>query len=185
MIIQAKLLEAVVQDLLRGTVPHFLNAIAGSLLMLALPFSQRAVQVRRKDGYCDMHWEGMTRAWIGGYTLWNWVFIYLNFPIIAGQHLAVLGSAFIVGMIEPRCYLMVRGYTLAAALMLTFSFPAFLGDWMGTLHWSSVEGAQWSALVSLGFMVALSVISARAHLRNWVAAQSWRSLDGLCVASEE
>ena len=72
----------------------------------------------------------MTRGWIVGYTLWDWVFIYSNYPSIAGQHLGVFGVSLVVGLFQPERWIQVRTYTLATWFLLA---SAILGSLVTTL----------------------------------------------------
>jgi hypothetical protein len=145
---------------------HYLNAAAGGLLVLTLPFAHEVFQIKVRNRCRDLDWEGMSRTWITGYTIWNWVFIYHTFPVIAGQHLAVLGSAFLVGMFEPRRWLQARTYSLAIALFLLFSFPTFLVSRMGTVEWSNDRANIVSACISLGFAAVQAVAAASVWVRK-------------------
>lgn len=134
LLLPINIVVAVAHDLFGGHLAHSLLAASGLLLIVTLPASWVAVQIDREGHYRDLHWVGMTRAWIMEYTLWNWVFVYLNYRALAGQQLAVLLAAFAVGMIDPRRWLQARAYTLATDLLMAFTFPTFL---LGRLDHSS------------------------------------------------
>ena len=127
-------LEAVVHDLLGGRLAHYLVAISGVLLIVTLPNLLHAIRID-ESCYQDLIYHDMTRAWIAGYTLWNAAFVYLNFPVVAGHHIAVLAAAFVVGMSDPRRWLMARTYTLAFDMILLATFREFLTDLTNTSHW--------------------------------------------------
>ena len=145
--------EAVALDLFGGHLDHYYVMIAGILVIMTLPRSRHAISVGAGNRNCDLHYEGMTRIWIVGYTLWNWAFVYLNYPIVAGQHLAVLASAFVVGMIEPRRWLQARAYTLATYVFVLATFRDFQTSWMDTSHWTNPFARIVVAATCLGIVV--------------------------------
>jgi hypothetical protein len=184
LILPVNMLEAIVQDLFAGQLHQYLNAAAGILLVVSLPFSRQAFQLTIRGDCHDLDWEGTSRLWIAGYSIWNWVFIYYTFPVIAGQHLAVLGAAFAVGMIEPRRWLQARTYSLAVALFLLFTFPSFLVSRMGTVEWSNVGGTFLGVSISLGFAVFITVRLAYSRIQKFAQQQSrWNSIRNR-IASE-
>src|SRR5688572_23873474 len=73
LILPVNILEAVLLDISTGELAHILNAAAGTLLVASLPFSSHTFQRRGAEGCQDFHYEGVTRLWIAGYTIWNWV----------------------------------------------------------------------------------------------------------------
>ena len=148
-------LEAVVQDVLGGTLAHYLVAISGVLLLLSLPNQLHAIRIA-EDGYRDLIYRDMTRPWIVAYTVWNAAFVYLNFPIVAGHHLGVLAAALVVGMHNPRRWLMSRTYTLAFDMLLLATFREPLTGVMDTTHWLTPAGADLVALLCLGAVACCS-----------------------------
>lgn len=151
------ILEAVTQDLFGGHLAHFLLASTGFLLILTLPAPIHAIRIAISSRHRDLHYEGTTRGWIVGYTLWNWAFLYLNLPAIAGHQLAVLGSAFVVGMLDPRRWLQARAYTLAADLLLLFTFPQFFLRLSDTSHWTTPYREDFAAGACLIIMTVYAV----------------------------
>jgi hypothetical protein len=129
-------LEAVALDLFAGGAVRALNAVAGVVLVAMLPWGADPARLvvcgRRRDG----HYDGLSRLWIVGYSVWNWTFAYLNYPELAGQHGAVLLSALLVGLIDPRLWLQARAYTLGAYFIAFLTFSPLLADRFDTSSWS-------------------------------------------------
>jgi hypothetical protein len=151
------ILEAVIQDSTGRELSHWLVVISGILVMLTLPSFHKCIQVDFNSEVRDVIYSGMNRRWIIEYSIWNWAFVFLNFPQIAAHQLAVLGAAAIVGFREPRLWLQARGYTLMGDLMLLASFPNALIPWTDTENWSSPT-REWIVssiclLVILGYSV--------------------------------
>jgi hypothetical protein len=66
----------------------------------------------------------MTLGWIIGYTLWNWVFVYLNLGLQGSiLHIAVLGSALLVVFINKNRWLQARAATLGMYFIVFHSWP--------------------------------------------------------------
>lgn len=116
------IMEAVVKDFTTGTIANYLNVVAGILLVLTL---NRIDTIRiRTTRQKDLRWTAMTMAWIVGYTLWNWVFVYLNFGFQSAMaHVAVLGSALMMAFVDKERWLQARLFTLGTFFMIFHSFP--------------------------------------------------------------
>lgn len=115
--------EAVFRDVVAGSLANYLNAIAGVLLVLTLE-EVRSIHIDAKKRYHDLAWGKMTLAWILGYTLWNWTFIYLNFgPASALPHVAVLGAALVVAFVCTERWLQARIFTLGTYFVIFHTFP--------------------------------------------------------------
>ncbi len=160
------ILEAIGKDLCGRSLAHYLNAASGALLLLTLPGCLGAVTIDDRGGHRDILCQGMPRSWIVGYTLWNWAFVYLNYPSFAGHQLAVLASALVVGLVEPRRWAQARVYTLTTDGLLLATFPLLPGGSMDTSSWSSLRGEYLGALAGLAFMALFTSRSAAAFLRR-------------------
>lgn len=143
------ILEAVVVDLVAARPANLVNAAGGLLLVATLPRTPRAVRIDANRHFRDLHYSGLSRGWIGAFVLWNWTFLLLNYPLIAGHHLAVLGAAFVVGLIDSRRWLQARMYTLAADLLALATFGPVLLPRTDTSHWSTPHLALGAALATL------------------------------------
>ena len=114
------ILEAVIKDMTTGGIANYLNVIAG-LLLIATLNKINTVHIDARGEYKDLHWSSMTLPWIIGYTIWNWVFVYLNFGFQSSlEHIAVLASALIVGFIDEERWLQARIFTLGTLLNNSF-----------------------------------------------------------------
>lgn len=152
-ILAANILEAVLQDLSGGHAAHYLNATAGILLIATLFDRLETIQVNNESRFRDLEWGSMTLAWVIGYTIWNWTFVFLQYPWNAGKHIAVLGAALIVGLIDPKRWLQARAFTLGTYLIFLFSFPTFVESAADTTAWSTTTTELLAAGLSFGFML--------------------------------
>jgi hypothetical protein len=155
-------LEPIVQSGFGFGIAHYLNAAAGTLLVAAIPYDFDAIQIDRAGRYRDLVCPGISRGWIVGYTLWNWTFVYLNYPLVCGQHLAVLGVALAIGLFRPAMWLQTRTYTLAAWLITVFSAPCLIHR-IDTSDWSRSGIELVVAASSFGFTFAY-LLAARCRL---------------------
>ena len=115
--------EAVTRDVASGHVANYFNALAGILLIITLK-KMDSIQINTKDKSKDLSWNGMTLGWIIGYTLWNWVFVYLNLGFQgAVLHVAVLGSALVIGFTSKARWLQARAATLGLYFIVFHSWP--------------------------------------------------------------
>lgn len=161
LLLPINILEAVVEDFGRDHEAHWLVAISGVLLIVGIPNPERSL-VLGSDSRREVSYEGVTRGWILEYTLWNWAFVFLNFPMLAAHHLAVLGVPLWIGMREPRRWLLTRTYTLATHLLLMFTFPRLLVPTMDTTYWTT---PQRESMVSALCLISMSSFVLRCVIR--------------------
>lgn len=122
LVLSANILEASVKDLLAGSMTHYMNAIAGILLIATLN-KIHTIHIDTKGKYKDLLWGSMTLAWIIGYTIWNWVFVYLNLTPGSGNHLAVLAAALVIVFVNKERWLQARAFTLGIYFFASHVFP--------------------------------------------------------------
>lgn len=150
------ILEAVVQDLLKMQIPNTLNAAAGILSIVTLS-GWRGITTDQSCKEKDMVWPEMTMFWIVGYTVWNWVFVYFNFPENAAFHIMVLLACFIPALFKKSLWMQARAFTLAGWMIYFFTFPNFISSqvvWLPkneTLIWIA-------AIISLSINLIYSVL---------------------------
>lgn len=117
--------EAVTQDFSMGYLPNVLNGIAGVLSIATLFYGWKEMEADNSKEK-DLIWSKMTLFWIIAYDIWNWVFVYLNFPGSAsGQFMVLLSCTIPAIFIKKGTWLQARGFTLAAWFMYYFTFPRF------------------------------------------------------------
>jgi|TARA_B110000495_G_scaffold156912_1_gene140515 hypothetical protein len=127
------ILEAVVVDLAAGQLASSLNAAAGLLLIVMLPRSPHAIS--RHGKFADLNYEGVSLTWIIAFTLWNLTFLYVNYPVIFGHHIAVLGVPMIVSLFKRQRWLEVRINLLALDLLMLATFASLLIPPLDTARW--------------------------------------------------
>lgn len=115
--------EAIGQDFSMGYTPNILNAIAGILSIITLTGWKNIHIEDTKER--DMVWPAMTVLWIVAYDIWNFVFVYLNFPgSAANQFLVLLACTIHSLFMKKGTWLQARAFTLAAWFMYYFLSPA-------------------------------------------------------------
>jgi hypothetical protein len=147
------ILEAVVVDLVGRGSGHALNAAAGSLLIVTLPFGANSTRIDSASCYRDLLY-GTSRRWVIAYTFWNWAFVYLNYPSLTGHHTAVLAAGGIVAMIDPRRWGQTRASTLGVSLLFTATFYNDMVAWMDTSNWFNERFAIVAAGIALVFIAS-------------------------------
>lgn len=168
------MLEAVTEDLFGGHPAHYVLALSGILLIFSVPHPMKAIRIDSDGRYRDLQYVGMTRPWIAGYTLWNAAFVYLNFPAIAGHELAVLSSAFAIGMYKPSRWLQARTFTLATDLLAMATFPSVIIPFAETSDWASPQGENVVAGVCLALVAVYAVCIFRRRAARLAARSSQR-----------
>ncbi|MBA4188118.1 MAG: hypothetical protein C0467_08875 [Planctomycetaceae bacterium] len=136
LLLAGNIIEATALDLIEHGLAHGLNAIAGIGLIVVLPYSANATRIDSESRIRDLLY-GTTPSWIIAYTVWNWTFVYLNYPSYAGQHTAVLASGLLVAVIDPRRWAQSRACILGIMLITMATFDAALLSWMDTANWSN------------------------------------------------
>ncbi|WP_291648555.1 DUF5692 family protein [Clostridium sp.] len=124
-ILSANIIEAVVQDFSMGNLPNILNGIAGVLSIATLFYGWKEIGPDNSKEK-DMVWIKMPMLWIIAYDVWNWAFVYLNFPGSASlQFIVILSSTIPAIFVKKGTWLQARAFTLAAWFMYYFTFPRF------------------------------------------------------------
>ncbi len=117
--------EAVMQDFSMGYVANILNAIGGILSIVTLT-GYKGIHIDSSKQK-DMVWPAMSVLWIIAYDIWNFVFVYLNFPGSAANQFMVLLACTIPSLfIKKGTWLQARAFTLAAWFIYYFSSPLFI-----------------------------------------------------------
>ncbi|MGE3278294.1 MAG: DUF5692 family protein [Candidatus Altimarinota bacterium] len=147
------ILEAVLKDIQAGDLANYLNAAAGILLVVTL---NKVGTIHIDKKYKDLYWDSMTFPWIIGYTIWNWVFVYLNFGLESSiQHIAVLGSALVIAFLKKERWLQARVFTLGTYFILIHSYPHFASQFSPSAYFEPFGLT--AALISFGFMLTYSI----------------------------
>lgn len=139
------ILEAVARDLAAGGGANLANALAGLLLVASLPRGAARID----DRFRDLNCSGFAPGWLVAFTLWNWAFVYLNYPFLAGHHVAVLGAALATGLLDRRRWLQARLLTLAPDLIVLATFRTTLVPQMDTSGWADPAFGSLAAGVAL------------------------------------
>ncbi len=144
--------EAVVVDLAAGQLASSLNAAAGLFLIVTLPRSPHAIS--RHGKFADLNYDGVSYTWIIAFTLWNLTFLYINYPVIFGHHIAVLGVPVIISLFKRQRWLQVRINLLALDLLMLATFASFLIPPLDTARWYAPK----LAIFAAGATLALSLL---------------------------
>lgn len=124
LVLGANILEACVQDIGTGAGWNWLNAVAGLANILAMRGWKAIAPDQSKAK--DVIWAGLDWPWVVAYTLWNWCFVYFNFPEYALAHGAVLAAPIIMNARKPGTWGQTRAFSLATWMMLEFTFYPFV-----------------------------------------------------------
>ena len=128
LLLAGNILEAIAVDVLESGLAHTMNAIVGLILIATLPYGSDSSRIDTAGRSRDLL-SGTSRTWIVGYTLWNWTFVYLNYPMLSGHHTAVLAAGLIVAAIDARQWTQARACTLGLNLLATATFYPEVTSW--------------------------------------------------------
>lgn len=163
--------EAVAVDALGGHLAHWLVMLSGILLVVSLPSPQSAHMEPLLGGKdapkrnCEFIYPSMTRRWVIEYTVWNWSFLFLNFPIVVAQQTAVLLASLLVGLICPARWLEARGLSLASSLILMATFPEIMLDRFDATSWRTPWREDVVAILCIAIAVSTTVRSVQQRQR--------------------
>ena len=164
-LVAVNIIEAVAVDLAAGGLTHLLNAVAGLVLVLTLPYRRDAVRVDDTRRCRDIR-VPTSRGWVVGYTLWNWAFVLMNYPELVGYHTAVLGAALVVGLIDPARWTQSRGATLGLNFLVMATFDTPMRAWLDTSGWQN----PWLGVIVAIAAVSVGVVLAVGRFRRYGAS---------------
>ncbi|HEX4147696.1 MAG TPA: DUF5692 family protein [Pirellulales bacterium] len=156
LLLAVNIFEAVILDLVGHGSAHALNAAAGLLLIAAMPYGTNSTRIDSANCYRDLLY-GISRPWVIGYTLWNWTFVYLNYPSLTGHHTAVLAAGLIVAMSNSRQWSQTRAATLGVNLLFTATCFKGMIAWLDTSSWFNEQVGIVAARFALVFMTGCAV----------------------------
>ncbi|MBF0443156.1 MAG: hypothetical protein HQK54_14705 [Oligoflexales bacterium] len=148
--LSCNIMEAVIQDFSGSGIYHHLNGTAGLLL---IPGYLRISDIRIEKTGGDLKWDSTNLPWIIGYTIWNWTFVVLNYPDYASHHIAVLGSALIIGIFNHKVWLQARTYTLGTFMILYFTGPEKI-LFLPFFDYTREHLRLGASIISIGYMIA-------------------------------
>jgi hypothetical protein len=182
LLLAGNIFEATALDMFGSGLAHALNVAVGVLLIAILPYDEASTRIASENPCRDAH-LGTTRGWICAYTLWNWTFVYLNYPAYIGQHTAVLLSAAVLAMFRPHLWAQARACTLGLMLIGMATFDAALLSWMDTSDWSKASVGLAAAEIALAFTTGYTVQLILNHLK--AASQQFATVGTRIAESSE
>jgi len=156
LLLAGNILEAMLVDAITHGLVHQLNALSGAILIATLPYGAKQSSIDVASKRRDLHFD-IPMQWIVGYTIWNWTFVYLNYPDMAGHHTAILAVALIVALYDPQRWVQTRAATLGLNLFLMATSNAGTLAVLDTSGWIAQPIAIGAALVVFGWMLVYLV----------------------------
>jgi hypothetical protein len=113
--------EAMLYDILASNSLQFINVLTGCVLIATLP-GPGTMKIDQTTPIHDFSWD-ISYGWIVTYTLWNWIFVYGNWPGMgARHHIAVLGASLFIALFNRTLWAEARAFTLGTYFMTWFLF---------------------------------------------------------------
>lgn len=145
--------EAILYDLLANHSMQYINAITGLVLIITLPGPSQ-MKIDMTSPQHDFSWN-MSYHWIITYTLWNWVFVYGNWPSIGSlYHIAVLAASLFIALFDRTRWAQARAFTLGTYFIIWFFFKPFFDQ--------IPEGSSWynpNIYLGIAFVVLCVALS--------------------------
>lgn len=117
LLLAGNILEALCVDLSSAGIAHHANAALALALLVCLPYRSSRPYVEKAACARDLRCK-LPLTWIVGYTVWNWIFVWLNYPAFLGPHTAILAAALIVACRDPQLWVQARAATLGLNLII-------------------------------------------------------------------
>ncbi len=112
--------EAMLYDAVAINRLQLINVVTGLILIYTMP-GPGSMSIDKTTTYRDFSWD-ISYRWILAYTLWNWIFVYGNWPEIGCRHhLAVLGAPLLIALYNRKHWVQARAFTLGTYFMVWFS----------------------------------------------------------------
>lgn len=156
LLLAVNIFEAVAVDLYGHGWAHFLNAAAGLLLIATCVYGPDATRIDSANSPQDMLYC-TSRSWVIGYTIWNWTFVYLNYPFLTGYQTAVLAAALIVAMVAPHRWTQTRASTLGINLLFSATYLGPMISWLDTTRWVDERVGIVAAGIGLAFVLGHAI----------------------------
>ncbi len=150
LLLQVNIVEAVLMD---ASKQHFSNVLLGVVLMVTLP-SWKSITLKANT-FLAIHWS-LPIHWIIAYTLWNWLFVNFQFPMLAGIHLVLLAGPLIAAFYNQRMWIYYRSHSLGVHLVLIFTFPYQQFYFYTDFTWIT---AQQSMIAEIALAIIFTAIS--------------------------
>lgn len=120
------ILEATLQSFSMSGVPNVFNGIAGIFSILTLFYGWEEIFFDNSSKR-DLIGPKMTTHWIVGYAIWNFTFVYINFPGSASAQLMVILSFTLPALfIKKGTWFQAHAFTLTTWFIYYFTFPIFV-----------------------------------------------------------
>lgn len=159
------ILEAVINDMTHLDIPSLINIFIGSCLILSLLEKPSNLSVSRGK-IRDFLAPNLNITWIFCYNIWNWVYIYGEYPEVAMRHIFVLTFPLIIELFRRGSWLQARAFTLTTYLIISFTFPSYLGRFFTPMIYNE-EIALGLVLVNLFILALYKVFRYSTGVTKW------------------
>lgn len=129
------ILEALVKDAYSFDIVSAMNIFIGLLLILSLIGSKHNLHIER-TATKDLIAPKLTTTWILVYTLWNWVYIYAEYPEFSLKHLAVLAVPIIINFLKKGTWLQARAITLGFYVIVSITINPYVENWIPVIQYN-------------------------------------------------
>jgi hypothetical protein len=133
-----------------GTIPSYLNAAAGVLLISIYPRIQSlSMDPKRLH---DFLWD-VSYAWICAYTIWDWNFIAIVYPQSGFIQACVLFTPLLISFFNRKLWLQARAYLLSLSLVIGMTFSDYL-----SVGWTEDRVSEQTTLVLAVFLLSWMIL---------------------------
>ena len=107
-------------DIVAGSWLNYANTASAALLLITMPKADK-MSINQDTFTTNLEWD-IPHMWILAYSFWNLAFIHMFASHYTVIHVAVLGSALLISLVNRKIWAQARAITLGVYLSLFFTF---------------------------------------------------------------
>lgn len=128
------IIEALIKDLATLDFISVINIFIGTVLVISLIDKDNKIHVDINSKSKDLITPKLDRSWIIIYTLWNWIYVYGQYPEFALKHIAVLAVPFFFELLTKGTWLQARALTLGFYIIVSLTTNPYLDQYIPKLN---------------------------------------------------
>ena len=128
------IIEALIKDLATLDFVSAINIFIGTVLVISLIGKDNKIYVDIKSKSKDLITPKLDQHWIIIYTLWNWIYVYGQYPEFALKHIAILAVPFFFELLTKGTWLQARAITLGFHVIFSITTNPYIDKYIPKLN---------------------------------------------------
>lgn len=146
------IIEALIKDFASLNFTSIINIFIGSVLVFSLIDSNHNIHIDLNSKSKDLITPKLNRSWIFVYTLWNWLYVYSEYPEFALKHIAVLSVPIIFELFNKGTWLQARAITLGFHVIFSITTNPYIDQYIPKLNPDFIFIPTAIVLINLSFL---------------------------------